>query len=162
MDRRSFIAASAGMIAAPTQAVSTDPLAVFLAAKLAGTDFGGTILVARGGKVMLRAGFGLADRSFAVPCASNTAYRIASITKLMTATIVMQLVDTGRIALEQSIAAYLPTYRGPAADKVRIGQLLNHTSGIENFDKALGSFADAKTNGIPLYQLPHTPRQLLD
>jgi CubicO group peptidase (beta-lactamase class C family) len=97
-----------------------------------------------------------------VPCAAETVYRIASITKLMTATIVMQLVDDGRIALDQPIATYLPDYKGAGAKQVLIRQLLNHTSGIENFDKGLTSYADAAAKGIPAYQLPHTPRELMD
>lgn len=137
-------------------------LAAFVADKLKGTDFGGTILVAAQGKMILRQGYGLADRAFAVPCAADTLYRIASITKLFTATLIMKLRQAGKLDLDKPIVTYLPDYRGAGAAKVKLRHLLNHTSGIENFDKGLTSYADAARNGIPAYQIPHTPRELMD
>jgi len=161
MDRRQFLGVSAALVALPSQA-AVPSLSSFVAGQIAGTDFGGSVLISSGGQIVLRTGTGVADRSFGVPCAAETVYRIASITKLMTATIVMQLVDDGRIALDQPIATYLPDYKGAGAKQVLIRQLLNHTSGIENFDKGLTSYADAAAKGIPAYQLPHTPRELMD
>lgn len=161
MDRRLFLTASAGLIAFPAHAAEA-PLASFIAEQLAGTDFGGSILISCRGQICLGRGFGVADRSFGVPCRPDTAYRIASITKLMTSTLAMQLVDAGRIILDQPISAYLSDYRGPGAKHVQIKHLLNHTSGIENFDKSLVSYTDAATKGMPAYQLPHSPSDLMD
>lgn len=164
MHRREFLGATAaGVVLAPRAAAqSASPLAAFVAEKLAGTDFGGTILVAANGKTVLRQGYGLANRAFAVPCAADTVYRIASITKVFTATLILRLRQAGKLDLDATIAAYLPEYRGPGAGKVRIRQLLNHTSGIENYDKALTGYADAARAGMPAYQLLLTPRELMD
>ncbi|KRA83633.1 serine hydrolase domain-containing protein [Altererythrobacter sp. Root672] len=165
MHRREFLTTSMAAMAyaqlahAAPQDASLD---TFVAEKLAGTDFGGTILVAVRGSTLLQQGYGLADRALAVPCTADTAYRIASITKLFTATLVQQLRQAGKLDLEAPIATYLPNYRGEGASKVRLRQLLNHTSGIENSDKGLTSFADAARTGIPAYQLPHTPQELMD
>lgn len=165
MDRRRFLTGTAGVAAtvAATEARASEqsPLAVFLNSQLQGTGFGGTILVSRGAMVERHA-FGLAERAFEAPCAADTAYRIASITKLMTATIVMRLHEAGRIGLDEPIATWLPNYRGEGAGKVKLRHLLNHTSGIENFDKGLTSYADAAVKGVPAYQLPHTPLELMD
>lgn len=164
MDRRRFLTGAAGVAAMATtgaRATEQTSLAAFLDAQLQGTGFGGTILVSKGSTVERHA-FGLAERSFEVPCATDTAYRIASITKLMTAAMVMRLHEGGRINLDEPIAAYLPNYRGEGANRVRLRHLLNHTSGIENFDKGLTSYADAAVKGIPAYQLPHTPAELMD
>lgn len=137
-------------------------LEVSVEKQLAGTDFGGTILVARAGSVLLRRGYGLADRSFGLPAAPDTTYRIASITKLFAAAIVTRLWTAGRLDLDAPIATYLTAYKGPAGPKVTIRQLLHHTSGIENFDKGLDSFNAATRTGLPAYQIPHVPRELMD
>jgi D-alanyl-D-alanine carboxypeptidase len=166
MDRRQFMAvttagvALAGQVRAQTAGAA--PLDGIVAGKLKGTGFGGTILVGSRGQTILRRGYGLADRAFAVPAAADTAYRIASITKLFTSTIVMRLWEAGKLDLDAPIAAYLPEYKGAAAKTVKLRQLLNHTSGIENFDKGLTSYADAAKKGVPAYQIPHTPKELMD
>ena len=167
MDRRQFIAAAAA--AATLTAMDASPKPVvdpalddFVAKTLERSDFGGTIIVSARGKTLLRRGYGLADRAFATACTADTAYRIASITKLFTAVLVMRLVDRQKVDLDAPIVAYLPDYKGAGASAVKIRQLLNHTSGIENFDKALTSYATAVGAGMPAYQLPHTPRELMD
>lgn len=165
MDRRHFLTGAAGITAlaatTPAKASEQSSLAAFLNAQLQGTGFGGTILVSARSTVERHA-FGLAERAFEAPCAIDTAYRIASITKLMTATIVMRLHEAGRLDLDGSIATWLPNYRGEGANRVKLKHLLNHTSGIENFDKGLTSYADAALKGIPAYQLPHTAVELMD
>jgi D-alanyl-D-alanine carboxypeptidase len=134
--------------------------AAFISSYAKGHDFNGSILVQRRGRVVYEQSFGLANRNFAVPNANDTRYRIASITKAFTAVLVLQLRQEGRLDLAQTIARYLPDYAGEGATKVTIHQLLNHTSGIDNFDK-VKSVEDAVANGMPNYQLPHTSDQLL-
>jgi len=63
-----------------------------------------------------------------------TCYRIASISKVFTATAVMQLVERGAIRLDERTQHYLPwfrTGRGPSVESITIRQLLSHTAGIE-------------------------------
>lgn len=170
MDRRRFLTGTAGVAGAAVatraqaqteRAAPPSPLSAFLEDQLRGTGFGGTILVSARGEVERHA-YGLAERAFETPCAADTAYRIASITKLMTAAVVMRLKAAGRIDLDQPIAAYLPTYRGEGASRVKVRHLLNHTSGVENFDKGLTSYAEAAAEGVPQYQVPQTPETLTD
>ena len=123
-------------------------------------DFNGTVLVRKQGDVVYRDSVGLANRSFGVPNTSETKYRIASITKLFTSVLVLQLQEQGRIDLNGKIADYLPDYAGEGAHKVSIHQLLNHTSGIRNFDQ-VKSMEDALSGGLPPYQTPYTLDQLL-
>jgi len=166
MHRRQFLAAATVSMAmahrAAAQPENSPTLGAFVADKLKDGDFGGTILVAAQGRTLLRQGYGLADRAFTVPCAINTAYRIASITKLFTATIVMRMWDAGKVDPDAPIATYLPDYKGAGARTVKVRHLLNHTSGIENFDKGLTSYAGAVKAGLPAYQVPHTPKELMD
>jgi D-alanyl-D-alanine carboxypeptidase len=169
MDRRRFLVGTAAGAAAVSLATGArvedagppSPLAEFLADQLKDTGFGGTVLAARGDAVERHA-FGPAERAFGTPCAADTVYRIASITKLMTATVVTRLAEAGRLDLDAPIAAHLPAYRGEGATRVKVRHLLNHTSGIENYDKDLTGFADAMRNGMPAYQLALTPAELMD
>lgn len=122
-------------------------------------DFSGTILVSRDEEILYRHGIGLAERAFEAPAGVDTRYRIASITKLFTATLVLQLVDEGRIDLSDPIGTYLPTYAGDRS--IPLYSLLNHTSGLPNPDSEI-TFEMAVTEGIPLYQSPHDTDALLD
>jgi D-alanyl-D-alanine carboxypeptidase len=123
-------------------------------------DFHGTILVHDGPRRVFHGSFGLADRAFGVPADTTTRCRVASITKLFTAVLVMQLHQEGRLHVDSTIARYLPGYPGLGADRVTLHQLLNHTSGIEPFDRET-SFQQAVENGIERYQKPHTADALL-
>ncbi len=66
-----------------------------------------------------------ADRKF--PLRQNAAFRVGSLTKLYTATLVLLLVDEGRLSLDDTIANWLPGY--PNASRIAIRQLLSHRSG---------------------------------
>ncbi|MDR7098980.1 CubicO group peptidase (beta-lactamase class C family) [Lysobacter niabensis] len=122
--------------------------------------FNGTVLVRKQGKVAYQGSFGLANMSLGVPNTTSTKYRIASITKLFTSVLILQLQGQGRIDLEGKITDYLPDYAGEGANKVSIHQLLNHTSGIHNFDQ-VKSMEEALSGGLPPYQTPYTLDQLL-
>lgn len=123
-------------------------------------NFNGTILVQRNGKTGYHKSFGLANIQFNVQNKNETKYKIASITKLFTAVLILQLYEQGKIDLTQTINIYLPNYKGEGADKVTIHQLLNHTSGMVNID-TVTSIESALKYGIPVYQKPYTPDQLL-
>ncbi len=123
-------------------------------------NFNGTILIQRNGKVHYHQSFGLANRPFSVPDTNETKYKIASITKLFTAVLILQLHEQGKIGLAQTINTYLPHYTGEGATKVTIHQLLNHTSGMVNID-TITSIESALKNGLPVYQKPLTSEELL-
>ena len=122
--------------------------------------FDGTILVRRGGRQIYRQSFGLADRAFNVRVNDRTKFRIASITKMFTAVLILQLYEQGKLDLHATIRTYLPDYSGEGAGRVTIHNLLNHTSGIQNFD-AVKSYEEAARKGLETYQLPHTTDELL-
>jgi D-alanyl-D-alanine carboxypeptidase len=124
-------------------------------------EFSGAILVERGGKTIYHQPFGLADRAFSVPVSLDTRFKIASITKSFTAVLILQLLEQGKLELHTPIRRYLPNYKGEGANGVTVHHLLNHTSGIENFDQ-VKTYEEAVSKGIPAYQLPHTSTQLLD
>lgn len=130
-------------------------------AELRRADFSGTLLVADRGRVLIRRSFGLAERGFAVPVARDTRFPIASLTKLFTAAAILRLVEQERITLDAPFRRYLPDYPGPGADHITVRQLLGHMSGLPQFD-TVASLDEAIANGLPQYQRPRTPRQLLE
>jgi CubicO group peptidase (beta-lactamase class C family) len=144
---------------APAQPAAPE-LAAMIADYAREHDFNGTILVQAGGARLYHGSFGVAERAFGTPADTATRYRVASITKLFTAALVLQLHQEGRLDVDRTIDAYLPDYPGGGADRVTVHQLLNHTSGIAQFDREQ-SFQEAVENGIERYQKPHTTDALL-
>lgn len=96
-------------------------------------QFNGSILVAVGGEVIYKKGFGLANMEWNIPNQTNTKHRLGSLTKQFTAMLVMQLVEKKKIKLDAPISEYLPDYPKPNADVITIHHLLTHTSGIPNY-----------------------------
>lgn len=94
--------------------------------------FGGTVLVGDADTVLFERSVGLADRARGRPHAPDEVWRWASITKQVTAVLVLQQVDAGRLSLDATIAEVLPDFRGPAAGKTTVRQLLAHTAGLPN------------------------------
>ena len=109
----------------------------------------GTFLLAQNGKVLLERSEGNADRSTHVRNELNTRLRLASVGKMFTAVAILQLIDAGKIRLDDTIAQHLKNYPDPTtAKRVTIRQLLNHTSGLgEIFDD------DAQKNKLKLKSL---------
>lgn len=100
--------------------------------------FNGSVLVADRGQVVLEKGYGLANMEWNLPNAPDTKFRLGSLTKQFTATLVLQLVERGTLALDAPISRYLPDYPKPMADRVTLHHLLNHTSGIVGYTELPG------------------------
>lgn len=123
--------------------------------------FSGTILIGRGGKTLYEASFGEADRGFAVPVDAGTAFRVASITKLFTAVLTLQLLEQGKLDLDKPIRAYLGELAGEGGDRITVHHLLNHTSGLSQLD-VVPSYQHAFENGLEDYQRPRSPRAMIE
>jgi D-alanyl-D-alanine carboxypeptidase len=94
-----------------------------------------SIAVVRGRDTIVMKGYGLADVENDVRASAQTVYRIGSITKQYTAAAILQLVEQGRLSIDDSIGKHLTTI--PAGwRRVPIRQLLNHTSGIPSYTSA--------------------------
>jgi len=92
--------------------------------------FSGVVLVARHGKVLLQKAWGLADREKGTPNTLDTRFRLGSMNKMFTAVATLQLVEAGKLALDDPIGKYLPDYPNKdVASKVTVRNLLTHTGG---------------------------------
>ncbi len=79
------------------------------------------------------AGYGLADVENDVPARGDSVYRIASISKTMAATAVMQLVERGQVALDDPIQKYVPAFPRKGEQTITVRHVLTHTSGIRHY-----------------------------
>ena len=68
------------------------------------------------------------------PHVAGARWRWASVTKQVTATLVLQQVSQGRLSLDTPLSVALPAFHGPTASAVTVGMLLRHTSGLPNPD----------------------------
>lgn len=112
--------------------------AILARADKAGT-FAGVVVATRGGRTIHASARGVADPRTGTPHRLDELFRYASITKQVTALLVMQEVAAGRVELDRAITTYLPEL-GPAVAPVTVRDLLRHTSGLPNLD---GDDADA-------------------
>jgi len=85
-----------------------------------------------GDDLLMARGYGMADIENSVPARPETVYRIGSITKQFTAAAVMQLVEAGKIGLDEPMTRYLPDFP-TQGHEVTIRHLLTHTSGIKSY-----------------------------
>jgi CubicO group peptidase (beta-lactamase class C family) len=108
--------------------------------------FNGSVLVAERGRVIFKKGYGFADMEWEIPNAPDTKFRLGSITKQFTATLILQLVEQGKIKLDARMTEYLPDYRKDTGDRVTIHHLLTHTSGIPSYTGLPGFFKDVSRN----------------
>lgn len=94
-----------------------------------GAAFNGVITVARNGKVAFSRAYGFADADLGIPNRTDLRFGIGSLTKPLTATAALRLVERGKLRLDDTICQYL--YKCPLAwSAVTIEQLLSHTSGV--------------------------------
>ncbi|MGH8237741.1 MAG: serine hydrolase domain-containing protein [Steroidobacteraceae bacterium] len=107
-----------------------------LANKLSARDqFSGVIVVQRDGKTLLKKAWGLADRESRRANTTDTPFFIASQGKMFTAVAILQLVEAGKLQLDDPIVQYLPDYPNhELASKVTVRHLLTHQGGTGDID----------------------------
>jgi CubicO group peptidase (beta-lactamase class C family) len=96
--------------------------------------FDGAVLVAENGKIIYKNAFGLANREWNVANTTDTKFMIGSVSKPLTALLMLIQVQKGLVDLNKTISDYLPGYSKKNGARITIRQLLSHTSGIPNYD----------------------------
>jgi CubicO group peptidase (beta-lactamase class C family) len=140
------LALALGAAPAPQRAAEAPPVAPRVAQALALLDLwveeqiayrhvpGLSLGVVQGGELVWARGYGFADLATRTPATPETLYRLGSITKVFTATAVLQLRDAGRLALDDPLARHLPDFAVenpfPGAPAITLRHLLTHTAGL--------------------------------
>jgi CubicO group peptidase (beta-lactamase class C family) len=112
---------------------------------------GGAVAVVQGDKTLYLGGYGKADLASGKPVsAQETLFRTGSVSKLVTWTAVMQLVEQGRLDLHTDVNRYLDAFQIPASypAPVTLAHLLTHTAGFE--DRGFGFYARSEGDLSPL------------
>jgi CubicO group peptidase (beta-lactamase class C family) len=110
-----------------------------------GNAFMGTVLVAEGDHILLDQGYGMADLEWNIPNSPEVKFRLGSLTKQFTATLILLLQQDGKLHIEDPVSKYLPD--APKSwEKITLANLLGHTSGIPNFtnDKDFATWGMSK------------------
>jgi CubicO group peptidase (beta-lactamase class C family) len=95
--------------------------------------FSGVWLWAKNGKAITSGARGKADRETGIDNTLDTRFRIGSMNKMFTAVATLQLVERGKLSLDDMIGKILPDYPNPnVASKVKVRHLLSHTGGTRD------------------------------
>lgn len=92
--------------------------------------FSGGILVAKNGQIIYEKYRGMANFENKTPITAETPLHIASLSKVLTATAALLLIDSKQITLDQKVKSILPDF---PYDKITIKTLLNHRTGLRNY-----------------------------
>jgi len=95
---------------------------------------GATVSIVKGGKIIFASGYGFADFEKQIPVdPQTTLFRIASITKIFTATAIMQLVEQGKLDLDTDVNSYLTDFKvkNNFPEPITLRHLMTHSAGFE-------------------------------
>ncbi|WP_242202202.1 serine hydrolase [Aestuariivivens insulae] len=96
--------------------------------------FSGTVLIAKNDSVLFKKAYGFAHLGHKVKNNTDTKFSYASIGKSFTAVAIFQLIQAGKLALDDPIGKFLPNYPNKVArDSITIKLLLSHRSGLPNY-----------------------------
>jgi D-alanyl-D-alanine carboxypeptidase len=112
--------------------------------------YSASIAVAKDGQLLHTQAFGTADPYAGTPITVDHRFRIASISKLLLAVAVMQLVEEGMLSLDAPVlspvaAALRTSFNKPEMGTITLRQLLSHTSGFPVYQKTFFQGADARS-----------------
>lgn len=151
------VAALAFACAGQAQAVPADLQAkadAYLKAAYPADGPGASVIIVDDGKTVYAGGRGLADVEGKTPITPQTVFRLGSITKQFSAALILQLVDEGKLSLDDPLSKFLPTFPQPGAGAT-VRQLLNHTVGVQSYTGVPGWMVEANVNR------PYTTEQMI-
>jgi CubicO group peptidase (beta-lactamase class C family) len=102
-------------------------------ARLDDENFSGVVLLAKDFVPFASRATGYADRGRGAPNATITPFNIASITRIFTAVAIGQLVEQGKVSLDDPLTKYLPAYPKPTGGQITIAMLLGNTAGTGDY-----------------------------
>ena len=92
--------------------------------------FNGNVLIAKKGKILYQNALGWADHLHRDSLTLNSQFELASVTKTMTGTAIMLLIERGKLRLDQNVKEFFPNF---PYDSITVKLLLTHRSGLMNY-----------------------------
>jgi len=114
--------------------------------------FSGSVLIARGEEIILKQGYGTADREHDVANTPRVKFRLGSVTKQFTAMGILQLYEAGKLELTDSVTDYTSKYEDSRG--ITIFHLLTHSSGLAEYTASEGVGTRVK--------LPTTKKEIIE
>ena len=111
-------------------------------------ETGCAALVAKNGQIIYKKAFGMANLELDVPMQPDMVFRIGSITKQFTAVAILQLMEQGKLSLQDDITKFIPDYPTQAYT-ITIENLLTHTSGIKSYTGVPDIMKNVRTDVKP-------------
>jgi D-alanyl-D-alanine carboxypeptidase len=149
-----MLALGSGYAAAQDNSAFAEQAALRLASYAEYGLFSGSIIVAKGGQVLLRESFGLANHEWDIPNTPQTRFRLGSITKQFTAAAILQLQEAGLLNIDDPVSEYYEE-APPEWQAITIRHLLTHTSGIPSYTAIPDFFRD-------LSRVDRTPQEIIE
>ena len=108
------------------------------------TLFNGSVLVSEYGRIVYKKSAGYYNLEKKIPNSTKTPFNLASVSKPFTATAILQLVQKGKIRLDEQVGNYLPHFRFD----VTVKNLLTHTSGLPRIEDVENDYARNNPNEL--------------
>lgn len=115
------------------QKTITEKLDRLMAAYTSVNKFNGSVLVSRKGNILLEKGYGLKNARSNSVNNTKSIFQIYSITKTFTSTVILRLVEEGKLSLSDKLTRFYPGF--PRGDSITIEHLLAHTSGLYDYTR---------------------------
>ena len=137
------------LLLASTSALAVPPGFTARADQLLATAYaangpGAAVIVTENGKTVYTAGRGMADIAAGRAIKPGDSFRLGSITKQFAAATLLKLVEQGKLSLDDPLSKFIPDYPAPGASAT-VRQLLDHTSGIQDYTEIPGWMVEANT-----------------
>jgi CubicO group peptidase (beta-lactamase class C family) len=91
--------------------------------------FSGTVLITKNDSVLLKKAYGYADLEWEIPNTIDSKFSLASVSKQFTAVAILQLVENGKISLEDKLSKYYPNFS--YGEQITIKMMLTHNAGFQ-------------------------------
>ena len=125
---------------------------------------GASLAVTRNGRLVYARGFGLADRQSGDPVLPTSRFRIASLSKPVTSVAILQLVEAGRLKLDDPVAEILglePEVDAKRSRRVTVRQCLQHTGGWDRSDSFDPMFQSIRISRVLDTKAPAGPAEVI-
>jgi CubicO group peptidase (beta-lactamase class C family) len=119
---------------------------------------GATVLVSSRGKIIYKKALGMANVELNVPMQVDNVFRIGSITKQFTAIAILQLMEGGKLNLQDDVTTFIPDYPTQGS-RITIEHLLTHTSGIRDYTSIKDSVQRFKMDFTPAEMISYFQNQ---